>query len=340
MKEWTVSVAGASGYAGLEAVRLLSVHPHAKLNRIYSESTAGQELADLYPGLGKVGKETLLPMSQLDEDDSDIIILGLPHGVSAAVVQQLLSRGYEGKIIDIGSDLRLRKSQLYEEYYGYKHQFPELLDWFDYGLTEFYPDDIKKAQFVANPGCFATAMQLAIWPLVKHNIADSFTVNGMTGSSGSGAKASKATHFSSRFGNVSAYKVFEHQHLGEVYQSLERVNERKPAIHFIPLSGPFVRGIWMNIAFSCDEGTNLEAIYQDTFAECPLVRLTNGLPQLKSVVGSAYSDIGWVKRGNHAVVGVAIDNLIKGAAGQAIQNMNLMFGVDEDAGLLTPPLIL
>lgn len=340
MKKWTVSIAGASGYTGLETIRLLTMHPNAYINNIYSESTAGQKLSDLYPAIGDVGGKVLLPMSELEEDTSDIIILGLPHGVSAAVVQQLLSRGYKGKIIDIGSDLRLRKAQLYEEYYGYTHQYPELLDWFDYGLTEFYPDDIKKAQFVANPGCFATAMQLAIWPLVKNNVADNFTVNGITGSSGSGAKASKGTHFSSRFGNVSAYKVFEHQHLGEVYQSLERVNENRPTINFIPLSGPFVRGIWMTIAFPCDEDTNLDEIYRETYAESPLMRLRNGLPQLKSVVGSAYSDIGWVKKGNHAVTGVAIDNLIKGAAGQAIQNMNLMFGVDEDAGLLMPPLIL
>lgn len=340
MKNWTVSVAGASGYTGLEAVRLLAMHPHAKLSGMYSESTAGQELSEIYPGLGKFGEKTLLPMSELDNDKSDVIILGLPHGISAAVVQQLLSRGYKGKIIDMGSDLRLKTSQMYEEHYGYKHPHPELLDWFDYGLTEFYPDDIKKAWFVANPGCFATAMQLAVWPLVKSNVSENFTVTGMTGSSGSGAKVSKTTHFSSRFANVNAYKVFEHQHLGEVYQSLGRISQNKPGIHFIPVSGPFVRGIWMTVSFSCDEDTNLEVIYQSTFANSPLIRLTNGLPQLKNVVGSAYSDIGWVKKGGHAVVGVAIDNLIKGAAGQAIQNMNLMFGANEEAGLTTLPLIL
>ncbi|MEX2398413.1 MAG: N-acetyl-gamma-glutamyl-phosphate reductase [Balneolales bacterium] len=340
MKEWTVSVVGASGYTGLETIRLLSMHPYAKLHGIYSGSTAGQKMGDLYPGLGKLGDKDLSPMCKLDDDESDIIILGLPHGVSAEVVQRLFSRGYTGIIIDLGSDLRLKKAKLYDVYFNYEHQYPELLDWFDYGLTEFYPEDIKKAQFVANPGCFATTMQLAIWPLVKNKIASDFTVNGMTGSSGSGAKASKTTHFSSRFGNVGAYKVFEHQHLGEVYQSLERVSDVKPSIQFIPLSGPFVRGIWMSIAFTCDADTNLGEIYNKTFADSSLIRLTNGMPQLKSVVGSAYSDIGWVQKGNHAVVGVAIDNLIKGAAGQGIQNMNLMFGVKEDTGLQMPPMIL
>ncbi|MEX2639661.1 MAG: N-acetyl-gamma-glutamyl-phosphate reductase [Balneolales bacterium] len=340
MKTWNVSVVGASGYTGLETIRLLVSHPHARLNRIYSDSTAGQSLADLYPGMAEVIPHTLLPMDELDSDDSDVIIIGLPHGVSAAVVHRLLNREYEGRIIDMGSDFRLKKPELYDLYYGYAHQHSDLLGLFEYGLPEFYGDDVKKARLVANPGCFATAMQLAIWPLVNHSISREFTVTGITGSSGSGAKASKTTHYSSRFGNVSAYKIFEHQHLGEVYQSLEQASANKPDIHFIPVSGPFVRGIWMNIVFPCDENTDLDTIFTTAYDDCPMVRFSPGMPELKSVVGSAYSDIGWIKKGNHAVVGVAFDNLIKGAAGQAIQNMNLMLGASEEDGLLTPPLML
>ncbi|MEX0684551.1 MAG: N-acetyl-gamma-glutamyl-phosphate reductase [Balneolales bacterium] len=340
MKTWNVSVVGASGYTGLEAIRLLLSHPNAKLNRLYADRSAGKTMDELYPALAGCVPQTLLPMDELGNDNSDVIILGLPHGVSAEAVNNLIKAGFKGKIIDIGSDLRLKKASLYEEYFGYTHQYPELLEKFVYGLTEFYPEDIKKADYLANPGCFATAMQLAIWPLVKNKVSDDFTVTGITGSSGSGAKATNGTHFSSRFGNVSAYKVFEHQHLAEVYQSLGRVSDVKPEIHFIPVSGPFVRGIWMTIAFSCAENTDLNTLYHEAYAHSPLIRLQEGIPQLKTVVGSAYSDIGWVKKGNHAVIGVAIDNLIKGAAGQAIQNMNLMFGVAEDTGLTNPPIVL
>jgi N-acetyl-gamma-glutamyl-phosphate reductase len=203
-----------------------------------------------------------------------------------------------------------------------------------YGLVDAFRDSIEGADFVANPGCFATAIQLGVKPLSDAGLVDQVFVTGVTGSSGSGATPSSTTHSSSRIGNLKAYKVFEHQHLDEVRHTVG------VPVHFVPVSGPFVRGIWITIQATLNQEADVDAIFAQAYASSPMVRLRQGMPELKPVIGTNFADIGWVAQGNHVVIGVAIDNLGKGAAGQALQNLNLMLGLPETTGLLTPPQLL
>ncbi len=356
----TVSVAGASGYTGMEAIRILLGHPNVTLTRLYGSRSAGSSLSSLYKGLDSLVDTTIKSFDELASDESDAIFLGLPHGKSSEVAWQLFDAGYKGKIVDMSSDFRLKDPAAYEKWYGWTHPHPELIGKFTYGLTEWYRNDIRLADHISNPGCFASAIQLGLLPFAKEGLVSSCDVTGITGSSGSGASPSAGTHFSSRFGNVKAYKIYRHQHLGEVMQTLAdqtaaRTGSQQkslvengetgattllPDIRFIPVSGPFVRGIWMTIAIVLSEETHVGNLLEEEYYNAPLVRLQEGLPELKQVVGSAYTDIGWIQQGRNVVIGVAIDNLLKGAASQAVQNMNLMMDWPEETGLTFPPSIL
>lgn len=335
-----ISLAGASGYTGMESLRYLVQHPDFQLDTLYGNESAGKPLDELYPSFADVLDAKVQPLDAVRDDQSDAMVLALPHGKSAAVVATLLNAGYKGKIIDIGSDFRLSHPEDYLTWYGEKHPHPELLDRFVYGLPEFNRAEIRGADYVANPGCFATAMQLGIVPLCVNELTSTFHVTGITGSSGSGVKPSPTTHFSSRFGNVKAYKVYKHQHLGEVGQHIQKVSGLSPNVYFTPVSGPFVRGIWMTISGSIDKTFDLSEAFEGSYYNAPLVRLRPSLPELKTVVGAAYTDIGWQQNGDAFSIGVALDNMGKGAAGQMIQNLNLMFDLPEETGLRSPGLVL
>ena len=347
-----VSVVGASGYAGMEAVRILHGHPNITIARLYGAGSAGSAFPEHYKGMESLVDLPIYGFDELETDSSDAIFLGLPHGKSAEVVQTLLNAGYKGRINDMSSDFRLKSSEAYEQWYGWTHPCPERIPSFVYGLTEWFRSDIRFASHIANPGCFATAMQLGLLPFVKEGMVSSCEVTGITGSSGSGASPSPGTHFSSRFGNIKAYKVYRHQHIAEVLQSMaahvagdgsEGVStdaSELPNIRFVPVSGPFVRGIWMTLAMTLNEEAHAGNLLEEEYYNAPLVRLQEGLPELKQVAGSAFADIGWVQDGRNIVIGVAIDNLLKGAASQAVQNFNLMMDWPEETGLLFPPSIL
>lgn len=342
-RKFQVSVAGASGYTGMEAVRILHGHPDATIERLYGGKSAGSTFRDLYRGMDTLVDLTILPLAELASDSSDAIFLGLPHGKSAEAVKTLVDAGYKGRIIDMGSDFRLKEPSGYQEWYGREHPYPGLIDSFVYGLTEWYRKEIRLADHISNPGCFATALQLGLIPFVRESLVSSCDVTGITGSSGSGASPSSGTHFSNRFGNVRAYKVYQHQHIGEVRQSLADFlpeSSGMPEIRFVPVSGPFVRGIWMTLSFQLLQEADAGEILQEAYYQAPLLRLQDELPELKQVVGSAFTDIGYVQQGRDVVVGVAIDNLLKGAASQAVQNFNLMMDLPEEKGLLFPPAIL
>jgi len=339
----TVSVVGASGYTGMEAVRILHGHPNVTITRLYGAKSAGSQFQDQYKGMESLVELPILGFEELAADDSDAIFLGLPHGKSAEVAKTLFDAGYKGRIIDMSSDFRLKDPSDYEKWYDWIHPYPELIREFTYGLTEFYRNDIRLASHVSNPGCFASAMQLGLLPFVKEGIVTSCEGMGMTGSSGSGASPSAGTHFSSRFGNVRAYKVYRHQHMGEVNQTLADQSAdgaSLPDVRFIPVSGPFVRGIWMTLSLTLNRDVPAQQVLEEEYYNAPLVRLRDGMPELKEVVGSAFTDIGWVQDGRKVVVGVAIDNLLKGAASQAVQNFNLMMELPEESGLFFPPMIL
>lgn len=337
---FTISIAGASGYTGMECIRYLLGHPQFTLGQCYGESSAGQTIDGIYPAFSQVVDRTILPFEHLMADTSDALVLALPHGMSAEVAHKLITGGYKGKIIDIGSDFRLKRTSDYRDWYRMEHPHPDLLKKFLYALPEFNRNAVKGHDYVANPGCFATAVQLAAIPLAQSGLVNDLYVTGLTGSSGSGAKASDTTHYTNRFGNLKAYKVFEHQHMGEIMQNLVQQSPHVPEIHFTPVSAPIVRGIWVTISGRLRESVSVAEMFEMTYYNAPLVRIRQGLPELKPVIGTAFADIGWKQKGDHFVVGVAIDNMGKGAAGQAIQNLNLMFDLEEDSGLIHPGIVL
>lgn len=328
-----VSVVGASGFAGMEAMRLLLQHPNVELDNLYGHQSAGSSFNELFPSFAGQTDKVIKPMDDLWTDTADVILFGLPHGSSAEPIAKLIRNGFKGKILDMGSDYRLKNRDDYQTYYKMSHPHPELLDSFVYGLPEFFQNEIKSSRYIAVPGCFATAIQLALLPLVQNGCSKHYHITAVTGSSGSGAKVSNAVHFSHRFGNMKAYKVLGHQHMGEIKQSIQKVSKNHADILFTPVSGPYVRGIWLTISFVMDENHDLTSIYSKQYGDKSFVRLRKGLPELKNVVGSNFTDIGWQQNGNSVVVGSAIDNLIKGAAGQAIQNLNIISGFDEATGL-------
>ena len=366
----SISVAGASGYTGMEAIRILHGHPKVNLTRLYGSKSAGTAFSSQYRGMEALVDLPILSFEELASDDSDAIFMGLPHGKSAEAAKTLFDAGYKGRIVDMSSDFRLHDPAAYQKWYGWTHPHPELIERFVYGLTEWYRNDIRRADHISNPGCFASAIQLGLLPFAKAGLVDSCDVTGITGSSGSGASPSAGTHFSSRFGNVKAYKVYAHQHIGEVNQTLAHQlgvsqagsgetpsatgagvtgagadgfkpdGRSLPEVRFVPVSGPFVRGIWMTITFTLLEERRAGDLLEEEYYNAPLVRLQEGLPELKEVVGSAFTDIGWVQQGRRVVVGVAIDNLLKGAASQAVQNLNLMMDWPEETGLTFPPSLL
>jgi N-acetyl-gamma-glutamyl-phosphate reductase len=315
VKRHTVALAGASGYTGMEVLRIAISHPAIAINELYGASSAGKTIQELVPAFEGYYDLVIGDIATIIDTKADAVILALPHGESAPVVDALLAKGYKGKIVDIGSDHRADCRTIY-------------------GLVEAFRDSLVGADFVANPGCFATAIQLGVKPLSDAGVVDQVFVTGVTGSSGSGATPSATTHSSTRIGNLKAYKVFEHQHLDEVRHTVG------VPVHFVPVSGPFVRGIWITIQATLKQDADVDALFAQAYASSPMVRLRQGLPELKPIIGTNFADIGWVKQGNHVVIGVAIDNLGKGAAGQALQNLNLMLGLPETTGLLTPPQLL
>lgn len=336
MNQQTISVAGASGLAGMEAIRLILSHPNLKLHNIYANSKAGQSFSSLFPGFRGNLDQELLGLNRLYDDHSDVLLFALPHGQSAEPIARLLKGGYSGKIVDIGSDFRLKRPGAYDQYYGYTHSHPGLLDQFVYGFPEFFKDDIARSSHVAVPGCFATAIELALMPLIITHATDTCHITAITGSSGSGAGLSNAVHYSYRTGNLKAYKVLSHQHMGEISQTINALAGNQIDLRFTPVSGPFVRGIWLTASLTLNSEVSLEKIYDDCYQDAPFVRICDQTPQLKYVVGSNYADIGWQQKGKAVVICAAIDNLVKGAAGQAIQNLNIMSGVDERSGLTQP----
>ncbi len=315
MKRHTVAMAGASGYTGMEVLRIAISHPGISITELYGASSAGKKIQELVPAFEGYYDLKILDIATLSATSVDAVILALPHGESAPIVDALLANGFKGKIVDIGSDHRADCRAIY-------------------GLVEAFRDSLVGADFVANPGCFATAIQLGVKPLSDAGLVNEVFITGVTGSSGSGATPSATTHSSTRIGNLKAYKVFEHQHLDEIRHTIGI------PVHFVPVSGPFVRGIWITIQATLKKEVDMDALFAHAYASSPMVRLRQGMPELKPVIGTNFADIGWVKQGTHVLIGVAIDNLGKGAAGQALQNLNLMLGLPETTGLLTPPQLL
>lgn len=317
MNRIDIAIAGASGYTGMEAMRYLLAHPDFRVTELYGESSAGKRFDAIYPAFKGYCDLEIRDIATLGATRAKGLVLALPHGESAKQVGVLDAAGFSGKIMDIGSDHRLNGTS-----------------GFVYGIVELNRDAIRGADRVANPGCFASALQLGAFPLTRGGLVERIFATGITGSSGSGAGASSTVHYSTRYSNFKAYKVFEHQHMAEVAQFVDR------PIHFVPVSGPVVRGIWMTLSGQMTTDADVAARLASAYSNHPFIRLREGLPELKPVLGTPFTDIGVMQQGRTFAIGVAIDNLGKGAAGQAVQNLNLMFGLPEDAGLRLMPIVL
>ncbi|MCB9556772.1 MAG: N-acetyl-gamma-glutamyl-phosphate reductase [Deltaproteobacteria bacterium] len=328
-----VGIVGASGFLGGELVRLLHAHPYVEITMLGGASSAGKRLAELRPGLSVDQPIEAIDANRLAER-CDLVFLALPHGESGSLAKQLL--GYPHlRIIDLGSDFRLRSAADHQTYYGREPIDEPTLQLAHYSLPELTGAPPTDCRLIANPGCFATALALGIHPL-KGQLAPGarISVCGVTGSSGSGIAPTSRVHHSLRPTNYAAYKVLSHQHLGELRQLLGAVDFE---VDFVPHSGPMTRGIHLTIMLRKSECRqhSLAAIYRQAFADAPLVDVQAGPVDMGAVIGSCRALIGVEGDESTAVVFVAIDNLLKGGSGQAVQNMNLLCGWSETTALPT-----
>ena len=320
----SIGIIGGSGYTAGELIRILMFHPNAKLDFVYSTTNAGKPLSFAHHDL--LG-DIEMNFTDVVNPDVDVVFLCLGHGKSISFLEKNLFSDAT-KIIDLGNDFRLTKDK---DFHGKS---------FVYGLPELNKTNIKNAQYIANPGCFATAIQLALLPLAANGLLnDDVHINATTGSTGAGVTPSETTHFSWRNNNMSHYKAFNHQHLGEINQS---VNQLQTAYNneliFVPNRGDFARGIFATLYTTIEE--NLEDVvakYQDFYKDQPFITVTTTDINMKQVVQTNKCIISLMKKGRRILITSVIDNLVKGASGQAIQNMNLMFGLEETTGLHLKP---
>ncbi|WP_175986608.1 N-acetyl-gamma-glutamyl-phosphate reductase [Bacillus sp. Marseille-Q1617] len=340
-----VGIVGSTGYGGVELHRLLSNHPSIENCILYSSTLNGNSYVEQYPHLTDLSNESV-HVIQFDEMKRlDAVFLAVPAGISKEMTPKLL--GGKAKIIDLSGDLRLQDPKDYEDWYKGVSAETSVLSKAVYGLTECNQGAIKEADLIANPGCFPTATLLALAPLVQQKLIqpDSLIIDAKTGLSGAGRKPSLSSHFSETQENLRIYKVHEHQHTPEIEQQLKRWNPDSAPVTFTTHLIPMTRGIMTTIygELPAKQTTEeLHELYQDFYSGSPFVRIRpiGQFPSTKEVFGTNFCDIAIKvdeRTGRVTIVSV-IDNLIKGAAGQAVQNMNLMFGLEETAGLQYYPI--
>jgi len=319
MKKIKVGIVGGAGYTGGELIRLLINHPDVDITFINSKSNAGNNVSKVHQDL--IGETDLLFSDEL-HNDIDVLVLCVGHG-DAKKFLEANNVGDKVCIIDLSQDFRLNANSIF----GARS--------FVYGLPELNREQIRSARNIANPGCFATAIQLGLLPLAKAGLLQDVYTTGITGSTGAGQSLSNTSHFSWRANNIQAYKTLTHQHLGEIGQSLSQLQTGAGIeINFVPWRGDFTRGIFISSTVKSDKSIDeLSNLYKEFYASHPFTSVSDDPIFLKQVVNNNKCVIQLEKTGNKLVVHSAIDNLLKGASGQAVQNMNLMFGLEETAGL-------
>ena len=345
MKRFKAVVIGGTGYGGAEMIRRLLIHPDVELTRVVAVDHVGELLGAVHPPL--TGRSDLrfenVPPAEAARG-ADVALLGLPHKVSAQHALAILATGT--KVVDMSGDFRLRDAASYARYYGATHPHPEALGTFVYGLPELNRAAIRSARAVASPGCFATTIELGLLPLARTGMLSGVVhVVGMTGSSGSGIAPSAGTHHPVRAVNLKTYKVLEHQHTPEILETLASAGAPQVELRFVPVSAPLSRGIlvtsFVELPADVDDAA-LAKLFDDSYAREPFVRFVRDrLPEVAAVAGSNYAEVGFTlgaPAGGSRTLAIvsATDNLIKGGAGQAIQNMNLMLGLAETASLEDP----
>ncbi|MEA3329104.1 MAG: N-acetyl-gamma-glutamyl-phosphate reductase [Candidatus Omnitrophota bacterium] len=338
-----VAIVGATGYTGEELVKILIDHPEAEITSLTAKIDQACRISDVFPRFcGKIDLEcaNLEDIAEV-ASKSQVVFLALPHRVSMSIAPEFLKLGK--RVIDLSADYRLRDIALYEQWYKARHSSPSLAEEAVYGLPELYREEIKKAKLIANPGCYPTGIILALAPLLEKGLIDhsDIIIDSKTGLTGAGRKAAIELHFSEITENFKAYKINQHQHLPEINQELTKLAKHPVKITFVPHLAPINRGILSTIYLNETKKTALKDlldIFKNFYKNEPFVRIKaeGQSPQLKEVVETNFCNIGiWASQDSRRIIIIsAIDNLGKGAAGQAVQNMNIMFGFQETAGLI------
>lgn len=337
-------VIGATGYVGGELLRLIAAHPALSLHAAASGAQAGQGIAAHFPHLSSaVGDACFVGIDEAIDATGRLeraaVFSGAPHGAAAAVIDRLLdaaaAAGTDLKLVDASADFRFTDVDEYTGIYGGDHGAPARLSEF----TSAVPEHVEgtPAGHVGHPGCFATAMQLAIVPLMARGLAEPDVVaTGITGATGSGKSPTATTHTPERHSNLFAYKPLAHRHAPEVVRHVANATGAKPRLHFVPHSGPFARGIYMDVQAKLKAPVDVSVVheaFQAAYADKPFVRIVDGTPKLKNIVASNFVEIGVAVDDDVVLVTCAIDNLVKGAAGSAMQWMNRLWNLDDTAGL-------
>jgi N-acetyl-gamma-glutamyl-phosphate reductase len=343
LKKYKVAIVGASGFTGSELARLLCRHPQVEIKHITSERHKGKRFSELHGQFLGILDQALESSQVIKNTNLDVIFLALPHGISMDFVKSLAA--YKGKIIDLSGDFRLQSPEVYEAWYQKKHVFPEGFKNAVYGLPELYPKKIKESQLVANPGCYPTASILGLAPLMANGLieTESVIIDAKSGLTGAGVKASDTTHFSNVNENFKAYGIGTHRHTIEIEEQLGLLGATPTRVQFTPHLLPLDRGI-LATAYSQPKESmtqqKLHNIYEEFYSGKPFIRVRKSAPSIKDVRGSHYCDVFpyWDERTKRIISVSAIDNLLKGAASQAVHNMNLMLGLDEQTGLQQIPL--
>lgn len=336
MTKIKIAIFGGSGYGGSELLRILLFHGYAEIVLVTANEHAGKAVGEVHRNLFGITdlRFEVAPGDLSKLENVDVAFFALPHGQALSLIPQLPENV---KVIDLSGDFRINDKDVFKQFYKLDHTADELQSKFVYGLSETNRKAIKQANYIANPGCFATATLLALAPMVKSGLlTGKIIVDAKTGSSGSGAKAAANTHHPQRINSFYAYKPFQHQHVPEIEQHLKEVGEFTSDFVFMTHSLPVSRGIFASCYL---ETTNLltnedvKNIYEHFYKDAFFVRLVEGSPDINWVKTTNFCDIAAHSNGKQIAVFSAIDNLVKGAAGQAVQNMNLMFGLDETTGL-------
>ncbi len=338
-KTLRIAILGASGYTGAELIRLLLPHPHVHIRVLTGESQAGKPLGEVYPHLAFTGLPDLIPLSAVDYKDIDIVFCCLPHGTTQAVIAALPSHV---RVIDLSADFRLANTETYAEWYGHAHQAPQLQKEAVYGLTEHHRLAIRNARLVANPGCYPTSAQLPLIPLLKEQLikAEDIVIDAKSGVTGAGRAAKQGLLFAEVNDGISAYSIGAHRHAPEIEQGLAAAAGSAVTVTFTPHLMPMNRGILSTIYVSLVKGKTVDDLagcLRQAYAHEPFIHIAQPgmMPSTHRVRGTNNCIIGVFKdrRLDKAIIVSVIDNLVKGASGQAVQNMNVMCGFPETTAL-------
>jgi N-acetyl-gamma-glutamyl-phosphate reductase len=335
----SIGIVGAAGYSGVELIKLLLAHPEVEIVGLYGQSSAGHRIEEVHPSLGKMISMEIEKLNGDSLGDIDLVFTALPSGQSFDAVSLAHSRGI--KVIDLGGDFRLKDLLEYKQYYKHDHTAQDLLEKAVYGLSEWNEDAIASASIVSNPGCYPTSVLLPLIPLLKKNVirGDFLSIVSYSGTSGAGKSVIQNMIFSEVNESVRAYKVGTHQHIPEIRLYLEKFSGREGIFSFVPHLLPVTRGIYTTIHAKLQDGIGEESVaeaFSSVYGGSRFIRLlTPGIPEMKDVLYTNFCDISFkLTQNNMLVVFSTLDNLVKGAAGQAIQNMNIMFGLPQSTGLL------